>query len=487
AGGLVSPVDVARPAAGGLVSSGQVARPATGGLLSSDELARWRTGRSLMDRAVGVDGGAVSRSLYLFAALAVGVIGTLSGASQLLFYAVGRLLGVDHPGGVGGDLLAAAAGPLSAMVVYGVSWAYHRAAVQHQERLGRSTGRQVGVQRLYTYLVALVALVVWATGLGGLLWLLGEPLLGLSVANPSSFRESMALFATLTIVGFPVWLRQWQATPTPRPTEATDRSYRTDTTDRGYGTDATDSRRVTAANKEGQAAADSQAGRERHLGNGGQAGDEGQAGSEAQSLARRLYLYVSLLGATLALVGSAAAALYRVLGLVLGEPYSAQVLTDLAHGVALALVAGLLAGYHWRALRHDTRGSAHILPVPTNVSAHMTGPPTGVSATTAPASADASPGVSAHMTAPPPTVSATTGPASAAAQSAANAHIASGAAAVSANIAPAAAGVSATTPTAIVVEIRAADAAAHARALAALDSLRASGLDVTIHSRTSSA
>src|SRR5207245_14510 len=57
------------------------------------------------------DGVAVLRSVYLFLALAVGVLGTLGGFSQLLYYAVGRLLGVDHPGGVGGDLLQAAAGP----------------------------------------------------------------------------------------------------------------------------------------------------------------------------------------------------------------------------------------------------------------------------------------------------------------------------------------------------------------------------------------
>jgi hypothetical protein len=55
----------------------------------------------------------------------------------------------------------------------------------------------------------------------------------------------------------------------------------------------------------------------------------------------------------LSLVGSAAAALYRVISLLLGESSTASVLTDLTRALAVAIVAGAVAAYHWRVLRAD--------------------------------------------------------------------------------------------------------------------------------------
>src|SRR5262249_57937990 len=131
------------------------------------------------------EGTAVLRSVYLFLALAVAVVGSLFGVSQLLYYAVGRLLGVDRPGGVGGDLLQAAAGPASVAIVYGAAWAYQRVAVRRQAAAYAEAPRQAGIRRLYTYLVRLVSLAGLAAGVAGLLWALGDLLLNASAASIS--------------------------------------------------------------------------------------------------------------------------------------------------------------------------------------------------------------------------------------------------------------------------------------------------------------
>ena len=253
-------------------------------------LAHWRVLPSrLPPLAVAEDGTSVLRAVYLFLTLSVAVVGTLFGASQLLYYAVGRLLGVERPGGVGGDLLQAAAGPASVVLVYGAAWAYQRVAVQDQARAFAEAPRQAGVRRLYTYLVALAGLGVLVVGVAGLLWTLADVFV--SGTNGSAWREQVALFATLAIVGLPVWVIHWRAS-------------------------------VDAA--------------------------------EAHSLARRLYLYVSLIGAVLALIAAAAAVLYRLITVALGASLGTSVVLDLTHAVAVAAVASTVAVYHWRIIRSDS-------------------------------------------------------------------------------------------------------------------------------------
>jgi hypothetical protein len=222
----------------------------------------------------------------------VAVAATLVAASQVLYYVVARLLGVEQPGGAESNVLQAAAGPGSVALVYGAAWAYQRVAIREQARAFAEAPRQAGVRRLYTYLVALAGLSVLVVGVAGLLWTLADAV----VAGARDWREQVALFGTLAIVGLPVWVVHWHA--------------------------AVDS-------------------------------------SEAHSLARRLYLYVSLIGAVLALIASAAAALYRLINVALGASFDTSVILDLTHALAVAAVASIVAGYHWRIIRADSaRGAA---------------------------------------------------------------------------------------------------------------------------------
>jgi uncharacterized protein DUF5671 len=233
----------------------------------------------------------VLRSVFVFLALAVVVVATLSGASQLLYYALARALGVSQPGGVGGNLLQAAAEPATIVLTYGAAWAYQRQVVRSQAAALEDASQKAGVARLYRYLVVLVSLGVLAAGVAGVLWAMADLLIIRDFA-----ADQVALFATMAIVGLPVWLLHWR----PRPSSA----------------------------------------------------------AETQSLARRLAVYLTLIAASLTLVGAAAALVYRLIGLLLGGDFATEIGLDLAHALAVSVVAALVAAYHWRILRQDARTSA---------------------------------------------------------------------------------------------------------------------------------
>lgn len=259
--------------------------------------------RSAGRQVVEQDRRSTLLAVYLFLGLVLVVGRALAGASQLLYYALGRLLGIAQPGGVGGDLVQAAAGPAADILVFGIGWAYQRHAIEAQARLVEAP-RQASVRRLYTYLVALLGLAAWAVGLGGLLWTAADALTNGDTTHVSGWwRDSAALFATLAIVGLPVWLLHW------RP----------------------------------------------HV---------GDDLAEARSLSRRLYLYVTLIAGVLALLGSAATTAYRLLSLVLGTALSGSIVTDLTRALAVVAVALLLVVYHWRALRVDAARGTVTPPLP---------------------------------------------------------------------------------------------------------------------------
>lgn len=248
---------------------------------------------------VGQDRRSVLLPVYLFLALGVSIGFALTAAARILYFALARLLGVAEPGGVGGPLLLALAGPGSVLIVYGLSWQYHRRTLAAQVIAQPELPPQAGVRRLYVYLVCLIALGLLATGAGGLLWTLADAATNASrtVNRPDWWREQVSLYATLVAVGLPVWLLHWGPVAGPG------------------------ARRWSA--------------------------------DEPQSLARRLYLYLSLLLGVLILLGSGAVAARQLLDLALGTTATGSVATNLARALAVAVVSGLVVFYHQRVLRAD--------------------------------------------------------------------------------------------------------------------------------------
>jgi hypothetical protein len=241
---------------------------------------------------VADDRHATLRALQGFVAVAVCIGTALFGASQILYYALAKGLGVDHPGGIGTDVLAAVAAPGSLLLVYGTAWFLVRRRLARDAR-AQEGDRQAGLRRLYTNLVCLVSLGAWAIGAGGLLWTLAEqleaPIIGVKA---SDWKDPVSLWLTLLVVGAAVWLAHWRPSPW-----AEDR----------------------------------------------------------QALSRRLYVWAALLAGVLAILGGGVGMLYAVLKQVFSaNPKLADASNlEFGHYLAVIVVATAVGTYHWKVLRAD--------------------------------------------------------------------------------------------------------------------------------------
>lgn len=266
---------------------------------------RWSAGWMARDDPADAEARSTLRKVYLYLVLALAVTWTVWDAGQIL-YGLLRvvLLGAGAAGGTSG-LLRRLAEPTSVVVVFGLAWLYHARVVQHEAALAAQAQRQVAIRLLYEYLVSLVALAAFATGVGGTLDTLVDLLVQPGALRPTNWWEDrIGLFATLVAVGLPLWLLYW-----------------------------------------------------RQL--------EREASPLARgSVVRRIYLLVAFAGSVLALLFSGAFALYQLIRLALGESWTAGQTSDMVHAASAAAVAGLLLVYHLGVLRRD--GAAGLTRAPTS-------------------------------------------------------------------------------------------------------------------------
>lgn len=267
------------------------------------------------------------RALEGFIAVATSIAIALGGASQILYYVLARILGVSNPGGAGTNVLADVATPGSLLLIFGVAW------ILTSRRLARDAGmqeadRQAGVRRLYTNLAALVSLVVWAIGAGGLLGTLAEqleaPIIGVQAHD---WRDPVSLWVTLLVVAAGVWVAHWRPAPW-----AADR----------------------------------------------------------QSLSRKLYVWAALLGSILAVLGGGVGMLNALLRQVFSANPRLNDASnlDFGHYLAVIVVAAGVGFYHWRVLRADAaarppKPAAAPAPVTAAVAVASAASPTRPAAPTA--------------------------------------------------------------------------------------------------------
>jgi hypothetical protein len=262
--------------------------------------SRWTSTPPLADD----DRRSTLRVVAGFLVLATSVVLALFGASQILYYALALTLGVDHPGGVSDPILLALASPAATVLVFGLAWIWIRRQLARDTQQTEEV-RQAGVRRLYTHLVALVALALLATGAAGLLWTLSDQLLNhLLNRTVGDWRDQVSLFITFAVVGAVMWLTHWRPAP---------------------------------------------------------------ALTERFTLSRRLYVYATLLGSVLALLIAGAWLVYHLIGLLLGtsDATSGAAIVDIGRSVAVILVAGALAFYHWRILQLDSAARPTTAQTPT--------------------------------------------------------------------------------------------------------------------------
>jgi hypothetical protein len=249
--------------------------------------------RTVGQNHVADDRHSTLRAVQGFIALAVSIAIAVFGASQILYYALARALGVDNPGGTGNDILGALASPASLLVVYGTAWFLMRRRLARDAETQEGE-RQANIRRLYTNLASLVSLGAWAIGAGGLLWTLAEqaeaPIIGVTAGD---WKNPVSLWLTLLVVGAAVWLAHWRQAPW-----AADR----------------------------------------------------------QALPRRLYVWAALLASVLAALGAGVGMLAAVLRQVFStRPTLADNANlDFGHYLAVLVVAAGVGFYHWRVLRADS-------------------------------------------------------------------------------------------------------------------------------------
>jgi hypothetical protein len=254
--------------------------------------------RVIAMRHIAEDRHATLRAVEGFIAVAISIAVALVGAAQILFYALDRALGVSDPGGAGSNFVAAAAGPGSQLLVYGVAWFLINRRLQ-RDAATQEADRQAAIRRLYTNLAALISLATWGYGAALLLSTLAEqaeaPIIGVKAAD---WRDGISLALTLTIVGGAVWLTHWRHAPW-----AADR----------------------------------------------------------QSLSRKLYVWAALLGSVLAVLGGGVGIVNAVLqqAFSANPRLDAPENLDFGRYLGIIVVAAAIAIYHWRVLRADSAARPH--------------------------------------------------------------------------------------------------------------------------------
>jgi hypothetical protein len=227
-----------------------------------------------------------------FIAVAISIATALTGAAQILYYLLARWLGVSDPGHAGSNFVAAAAGPGSQLLVYGVAWFLIRRRLQRDAGI-QEADRQAAIRRLYTNLAALISLAAWAAGAAILLSTLAQqleaPIIGVKADD---WKDQISLAATLTVVGVAVWMAHWRHAPW-----AADR----------------------------------------------------------QSLSRKLYVWAALLGSVLAVLGAGVGLVNVILQQTFSAHPRLNDPANLAFAgfLGILVVAVGVAVYHWRALRAD--------------------------------------------------------------------------------------------------------------------------------------
>jgi hypothetical protein len=167
--------------------------------------------------------------------------------------------------------------------------------------------RQASVRRIYAYLVAAIGLAALLTGVIGLLNVVIELLTRSVAVGLDYYREQVALFTAMAIVGVPIWLIPWRTMQRLALAPAGARRA---------GIESTDERRSTV---------------------------------------RKIYLYFYVFVAALAVFGSVGWFVYHLLTALLGAELPDDFLSLVLNALAIGLVAAGVWLYHWWAIREDGR------------------------------------------------------------------------------------------------------------------------------------
>jgi hypothetical protein len=266
-----------------------------GGWLAQTNRAQWHE----IVAAQPLEGQAALRRLYLYAAVVIGAIATLTPAALLLRELL--LMAFGDAGGTLTALLEKVIVPVSFVPVGLTIWLWHWRVLQQEANAFGESKQGATVRRIYYYLVAATGLALMWVGMVELLHALLDTLLTGMAGATTVWHEPLANGLSLLAVGAPIWALHWRSV-----------------------------QRI--------------------------AGQADEAGSdERDALMRKIYLYgVALIGALIILF-QLAQVIYRLLLALMGDSSAGLMTTETAHQLADCLVAGLIWAVHLLAIRKDAQ------------------------------------------------------------------------------------------------------------------------------------
>jgi hypothetical protein len=282
------------------VAAGSLASIVVGGAIW---LGHWWYAARLVGNADwrGESERAARLRLAFFVAVIIGAtFSVVQLCAEALTAVLGPVLGAaSSPFGeelAGRDVARTAGVALVAAVPWAIAWVFHRRTMAREASATSEQGRVATAVRLDQHANALVGISFAGAGLGWLLGLLVDVLLGGDRTAFESWRGELSSFVPIALLGSAVWLWWW--------------------------------RRI-------------------------QARQRADAAAEADSTVRRSYLLIILAASVIASLSSAALILYRLFGSILGANLGGNPASELSTPIGALLVAGAIGLYHGQALRRD--------------------------------------------------------------------------------------------------------------------------------------
>lgn len=275
--------------------AGALAQVITGGWLAYTNRRQWR---AIVVQQPG-EGQAALRRLYLYAAVVIGAIATLTPAALLLRELLLMLFG-DSSGSLP-QLLNNFITPLSFAPVGLAIWLWHWNVLRSEADAYGESHQGATVRRVYYYLMAATGLGLLWVGSVELLHALLDTLLNWELGQGGIWHQPLANGLSLLAVGGPIWSFHWRGV------------------------------QQIAARADAQGA------------------------TERDALPRKLYLYGVSLVAALILLFQLAQVIYRLLLVLMGDPNASLFSTETAHQLADCLIAAIFWGVHLLAIRGDGR------------------------------------------------------------------------------------------------------------------------------------
>jgi len=234
------------------------------------------------------------RLAYLVAVQVAGAIATVTFAAQSLSVVLGFTLGADRTP-FSESLLQAAIGPMLGLLPWAFAWLLHWRWMR-DEADAHDPGWLASASRLASAGVGLVGVGATAGGVGGLLGLLLDIVLGGNRTTDSLWRGQVADFVAVGAIGTALWLWNW-------------------------------------ANLQGRRAADPE--------------------GEARSTIRRAYLLLIVGGSLLASLAALAVLLFQVFNAILGVDPFVNRASEISASLGALITAAASAAYHGLVERRD--------------------------------------------------------------------------------------------------------------------------------------